>query len=81
MRHVALALTFAFLMVPALALAECGDGHQKAAPAVTTADKQPERAPACAGDAKVCADPQAKSERPAVASTTPAPRDGGAPRQ
>jgi hypothetical protein len=80
MRHIALALALALLVVPALALAECSDGH-KAAPAVTTADKQPERAPVCAGDAKTCADAQAKGERPAVASTTPAPRDSSAPRQ
>jgi hypothetical protein len=81
MRHIVLALVLGLLLVPGLALAECGDGHQKAAPAATTADKQQERTPACAGDAKTCAEMQAKGERPAVASTTAAPRADSAPRQ
>jgi hypothetical protein len=81
MRHIVLALALALLLVPAQALAECSDGHQKAAPAATTADKQQERTPVCSADAKTCADAQAKGERSAVASTTPAPRDGSAPRQ
>jgi hypothetical protein len=81
MRHVCRAVALALLLAPGLALAECGGGHQQAAPAVTTADKQQERAPACAGDAKSCAEVQAKAERPSVASTAPAPRPDSAPRQ